>query len=250
MAKPRFFADRPVRFSVAITGTDAHHIRDVLRLHIGETIEVVDSNGDVFDIEIIAIGPDEVTGKVVGRYEVVGSLPEVYLFQSLPKAGKLDTIIRQVTEIGADGIFPFISERAISKVEGEKAGKKLERWQKIATEAAKQSHRTIIPRVNAVLSWKQALDELRGFDLVVLFWEEETLKLPFEVLDSKAQRIAVVIGPEGGFSEKEARELIGMGARVVSMGDSILRVETAAPVAIALVLYDLRRIQKAKREGS
>jgi 16S rRNA (uracil1498-N3)-methyltransferase len=151
-----------------------------------------------------------------------------------------------VTEIGVSGIYPIITERAIVKVDGEKIGRKLDRWRKIATEAAKQSHRTTIPKVNPVIAWREALQELRSFDQIILFWEEETETLPYEVLDPAAGKIAVVIGPEGGLSEKEAGDLKNIGARVATLGESILRVETAAPVAVALAIYDLRRIKNKK----
>jgi 16S rRNA (uracil1498-N3)-methyltransferase len=261
MAKPRFFVDRPVKFSVTITGEDAHHIRDVIRLHTGETIEVVDPGGNVSDAEITAIEPGEVIAKVIERHEGPTVLPEVYLFQAMPKAGKFDDIIRMTTEIGVAGIYPLITERVVVKFDGEKAGKKLDRWRKIAAEAAKQSHRTTIPGINPVLTWKDALVELRKFEIIITFWEEESMVLPCEVLgsyrselgsrltsDKPSQlqhplpRIAVIIGPEGGLSDKEAVDLKEAGANTVTMGESILRVETAAPVAIALVLYDLRRV--------
>jgi 16S rRNA (uracil1498-N3)-methyltransferase len=261
MAKPRFFIDRPVKFSVTITGEDAHHIRDVIRLHAGEVIEVVDPGGHVSDAEITAIEPGEVIAKVIKRHEAQTALPEVYLFQALPKAGKFDDIIRMATEIGVTGIYPLTTERVVVKFDGEKAGKKLDRWRKIAVEAAKQSHRTTIPSINPVLAWNDVLAALREFDIVITFWEEENMVLPCEVLEShrpelvlsptpdnplqslrSLPKIAVVIGPEGGLSEKEAADLKEAGANTVTMGESILRVETAAPVAVALVLYDLRKI--------
>jgi 16S rRNA (uracil1498-N3)-methyltransferase len=296
VAKPRFFIDRPVRFSVTIAGDEAHHIRDVIRLQAGEVIEVVDSDGVVSDIEITGIEQGEIVGKVIARHSSRSDLADVYLFQALPKGGKIDDIIRQSTEIGVSGIYPIITERAIAKVNDEKAGKKLDRWQKIAVEAAKQSHRTSIPGINPVLSWREALEILQSFDLIILFWEEETRTLPYEVLatlktheiqetretpesetaqfmeatsaptvskepeSSKtplpnnplankkvAEKIAVIIGPEGGLSEKEAEDLKRIGAHAVTMGTSILRVETAAPVALALVIYDLRKMQHEKQ---
>jgi 16S rRNA (uracil1498-N3)-methyltransferase len=267
MAKPRFFIDRPVKFSVTITGEDAHHIRDVIRLQTGEIIEVVDPGGHVSDAEITIIEPGEVIAKVIKKHEDRTVLPEVYLFQALPKAGKFDDIIRMTTEIGVVGIYPVVTERVVVKFDGEKAGKKLDRWRKIAAEAAKQSHRTTIPGVNPVLTWNDALVELKKFEIIITFWEEENTVLPCAVLESYRSelvsqfasgkppqsqkllpKIAVIIGPEGGLSEKEAADLKEAGANIVTMGESILRVETAAPVAIALVLYDLRKIASEYRQ--
>ncbi|MHB8841623.1 MAG: RsmE family RNA methyltransferase [Candidatus Aquicultor sp.] len=247
MSKPRFFVGRPVKFAVDIAGPDARHIKDVLRLGVGDTIEVVDPGGTISDIEITGISSNEVSGRVVASHRAQEELPQIFLFQALPKAGKMDTIIRQVTEIGAAGVSPVLTERVVVKVDSEKASKKTERWQKIAAEAAKQSHRTLIPSVSGVLSWKEALEELKRFDEVIVFWEEERGTLAYEVLDPAARTIAVVIGPEGGLSDKEALDLKGLGAKIVTLGESILRVETAAPVAVALILYDVRRMKKSGR---
>jgi 16S rRNA (uracil1498-N3)-methyltransferase len=247
LSKPRFFVNRPVKFAVDITGPDARHIKDVLRLGAGDVIEVVDPEGTISDIEITGISSGEVSGRVITSYRAHEELPELFLFQALPKVGKMDTIIRQATEIGVTGVYPIQTERAVVKIDTERASKKTERWQKIAAEAAKQSHRTLIPTVSAVLTWKEALQQLKEFDEVIVFWEEESGTLPHEVLDPVAKTIAVVIGPEGGLSEKEISDLKALGARVVTLGESILRVETAAPVAIALILYDLRRMKREAR---
>lgn len=248
MSKPRFFVGRPVKFAVDITGPDARHIKDVLRLGPGDIIEAVDPEGTISDVEITGLEPGKVSGRVVASYRAGEELPEVFLFQALPKASKMDDIVRQSTEIGVAGVFPIQTERVVVKLEPEKAPKKVDRWQKIAVEAAKQSHRTLIPPVSSVLAWGEALKKLKEFDEIIVFWEEERGTLPFEVLDPSAKTIAIVIGPEGGLSDNEVSDLKDFGAKVVTLGESILRVETAAPVAIALILYDLRRMKKASGE--
>lgn len=245
MAKPRFFINRQLGESVDIVGSDAKHIRDVLRLAVGDVIEVVDSEGTLAEVKINSISHASISGGVINSHKVVRSLPEVYLFQGLPKAGKLDMIIRQATEVGASGISPVITERVVVKLEAQKAAKKSDRWQKIAAEAAKQSHRVLIPRVTHILAWDDAMEELKGFDQVIVFWEEEHEKLLFEVIKPTARSIALVIGPEGGLSEKEVTELKRIGAEAITLGDSILRTETAGPVAVALALYELQRMKKA-----
>jgi len=244
LAKPRFFVDRKVKFAVDITGSDAHHIKDVLRLEPGNLVEVVDPEGNVSDVEITEVSSSKVTGKVVRSYKPEEGLPEIALFQALPKSAKMDDIVRQSTEIGVNGIYPMITERVVVKLDPEKASKKSERWQKIAAEAAKQSHRTLIPKISPVLSWQDALEELKNFKEIIVFWEEEQGTLPYEVIDPTANKIALVIGPEGGLAESEVADLKQLGAKITTMGESILRVETAAPVAVALVMYDLRRMKK------
>ncbi len=247
MSKPRFFVGRPVKFAVDIAGPDARHIKDVLRLGAGDTIEVVDPEGTISDVEITVVSAAEVSGRVVASYRAREELPEIFLFQALPKGSKMDDIVRQSTEIGVTGVFPVLTERVVVKLESEKAPKKVERWQKIAAEAAKQSHRTLIPSVSGVLGWKEALEVLKRFDEIIVFWEEERGTLVYEVLDPVAKTIAVMVGPEGGLSDKEVLDLKGLGAKIVTLGESILRVETAAPVAVALILYDARRMKKNGR---
>jgi len=244
LAKPRFFVDRKVKFAVDITGSDAKHIKNVLRLGPGDVIEVVDPEGNVSDVEIIEVSSDKVTGKVIRSYKPEAGLPDIFLFQALPKAAKMDDIVRQSTEICVTGIYPMVTERVVVKLEPEKASKKSERWQKIAAEAAKQSHRTLVPKVSPILSWQDALKELKNFKEIIVFWEEEQGTLPYEVIDPTADKIALVIGPEGGLAESEVDDLKQLGAKIATMGESILRVETAAPIAVALVLYDLRRMRK------
>lgn len=245
MAKPRFFVDRAVKYAVDITGPDARHIRDVLRLRVGDVIEVVDPEGNISDVEIVGFLDEKVTGKVIKSYRQEEILPQVFLFQALPKGTKMGGIVRQATEVGVAGISPILTERVVVKVEPDKAAKKVDRWQKIAAEAAKQSHRTLVPKVSPILSWADTLTRLKEFDKVIVFWEEERAQLPYEVLDPNAKRIALVIGPEGGLADREVSDLKEIGAKIVSLGKSILRVETAAPVAIALMLYDLRKMKKA-----
>lgn len=247
MAKPRFFIGRQVKYAVDITGADARHVKDVLRLVPGDIIEVVDPDGNLAEVEITNIYKDRISGKVINRRQIKEKLPEVFLFQALPKATKMDDIVRQTTEVGVTGLFPILTERVVVKIDPEKAKKKVERWQKIAAEAAKQSHRSLIPKVSPVLDWQDVLEKLKSFDQVIVFWEEESNRLPYEVIDPRAGRIAIVIGPEGGLAQWEVSDLKKLGAEVVTLGESILRVETAAPVALALVLYDLRKMGKKER---
>ncbi|MBE0448452.1 MAG: 16S rRNA (uracil(1498)-N(3))-methyltransferase [Actinobacteria bacterium] len=244
MAKPRFFINEKIGESVDIMGSDAKHIRDVLRLAIGDSIKVVDSEGTIAEVRIDNLSHASVSGKVINSHKVIRSLPEVYLFQGLPKVGKFDIIIRQATEIGASGISPVLTECVVVKVEAQKAVRKSDRWQKIVAEAAKQSRRTSIPKITGALTWHDAVEELKKFDQVIVFWEEEHEKLLFEVLKPTARSIALVVGPEGGLSENEITELKRIGAEIITLGESILRTETAGPVAVALVLYELQKVKK------
>ena len=247
MSKARFFIAEKAGESVTITGPDVKHIKDVLRLGAGAVIEVVDSTPSLCEVEIEHVSRDAVAGRVLARREPVTTAPQVYLFQGLPKAGKIDVIVRQATELGVAGVTPILTERVVVALEPGKAEKKSMRRQKIAEEAAKQSHRLSVPKVNAPLDWESALRELAGFDQVVVFWEEEHDRLLSEVLQPEAARIALVVGPEGGLSEGEIADLKALGAGIASMGEYILRTETAGPIAVALTLYECARARRDRR---
>ncbi|MDI6816073.1 MAG: RsmE family RNA methyltransferase [Actinomycetota bacterium] len=247
MSKARFFIAEKAGESVTITGPDVKHIKDVLRLGTGAVIEVVDSTPSLCDVEIEHISRDAVAGRVLSRREPLSDAPQIYLFQGLPKAGKIDVIIRQATEIGVAGVTPVLTERVVVALDPGKAEKKSSRWQKIAEEAAKQSHRLSVPEIRTPLDWQSALRELAGFDQVVVFWEEERDRLLSEVLKPEAARIALVVGPEGGLSEGEIADLKALGAGIASMGEYILRTETAGPIAVALTLYECARARRDRR---
>lgn len=247
MSRPRFFIAETAGESVSITGPDVKHIRDVLRLGAGAVIEVVDTTPSLCEVEIEHISRDAVIGIVLSRREPEATSPQVYLYQGLPKAGKIDIIIRQATEIGVAGVTPVLTERVVVALEPGKAEKKSARWQKIAEEAAKQSHRLSVPKIGTPLDWASTLGELPGFDQVVVFWEEERDRLLSEVLKSEASRIALIVGPEGGLSEGEIADLKALGAEVASMGENILRTETAGPIAVALTLYEHGRVRRDGR---
>ncbi|MBS3909922.1 MAG: 16S rRNA (uracil(1498)-N(3))-methyltransferase [Actinobacteria bacterium] len=248
MSKARFFITEKAGESVTITGPDVKHIKDVLRLGAGAVIEVVDSTPSLCEVEVEHVSRDAVTGRVLARHEPVMTAPQVYLFQGLPKAGKIDVVVRQATELGVAGVTPVLTERVVVEFESGKAEKKSIRRQKIAEEAAKQSHRLLVPKVGAPLDWESALRELAGFDQVVVFWEGERDRLLSEVLKPEAARIALVVGPEGGLSEREIVDLKALGAGVASMGEYTLRTETAGPIAVALTLYEYARTRRDRRK--
>ena len=227
---------------VLIYGEDVKHIRDVLRLREKSEIELSDSKGSDYVCEIESIGKDNVCCKILKESESRGEPPiEIVLFQGLPKSTKMELIIQKATELGVRRIVPVITERCVAKIsDKKKEQKKIERWQKIAQEAAKQSRRGRVPEVCGVMSLEETLNYLRDEEMVLVPYEEEDTKGIKDVLsDTTSKRVNIVIGPEGGFESFEIDALKDIGAKVVSLGPRILRTETAGFTTITIVLYEL-----------
>lgn len=243
MAHHRFFLTAPyVGERLPLTAEDIHHLRDVLRLHPGETIVAVEPGGRELQMRLTEVGED-----VLG--EAIGEIPRdeepcVVLIQGLPKGPKTDEIVQRAVEIGVAEILPVITERTIVKLDAAKAEDRAARWRKIAREAAKQSQRARVPDVAVPVALRDAEAALRGLDHVLVAWEEadtacgigETLS---ELGATTASRIGIVVGPEGGLAADEVEWLVSLGAVVVSLGHTILRTETAGIVAAALAIYAL-----------
>lgn len=247
----RYFipASQFTELTVSVTGDDAHHLSRVMRAELGDRI--ICSNG--LDREVLA----EIThvGKDMVEATIVESLPmdrepklEVWVAQSLPKGDKLETVIQKGTEVGAAKFVPFVSERTIVEFDAKKEAKKLERWRRIAKEAAEQAHRNRIPDVQPPRSWKELLKLIPSIDLALIAYEKEQGGQLRTVLNEAAlaatppHSVIVLIGPEGGFTEKEVMEAEAAGAKSVSLGKRILRTETAGLVALTCLLYDFEEM--------
>ena len=163
------------------------------------------------------------------------------LFQGIPKAGKMEGIIQKSVELGVHAIVPVFMERTVVVDKGN-FGKKQDRWQKISDEAVKQCKRGIIPEVGSAVKFSGMLDALPNYDLILFPYENEenrTIKDCLRQITCLPETVAIIIGPEGGFSDKEARMLDEAGAERVSLGKTILRTETAGPAALAMTMYEL-----------
>ena len=255
MSLPRFFLNEQVlsdidesRFILDLNEDDLHHLH-VLRLDIGERVAVVDGDSDYFICQIEAFEGKRPVVSIAERGRAGRARPSVELFQALPKQSKLDEVVRHGTEIGVDGFHPFLSRRCVAKLDEVKSHKRLQRWQQVARSAAMQSGRNHVPEVHALASFEAALEDLLLFDAVLLFWEEtegsDTIAAALaqsQVTPQDAdKRIAVVIGSEGGFEEDEVRRILDgcSHAHCLSLGDTILRTETAGIVGSALVIYEV-----------
>lgn len=231
---------------VNIYGDDVKHIYKVLRLKEGEKISINNCAGEEFISEITDIDKSTVKARIIEKLDVNNESPlNVYLFQGVPKAAKMDIIVQKCCELGVKEINPVMMKRVVVKNEM-KEFKKLDRWNRIAFEACKQSKRSLITKVNNVIEFKDMLIKLKGIDLILVPYENEMgtglKKVVREIDGKKIKSAAIVIGPEGGFDEEEIEELKQIGAHIITLGPRILRTETAGFVCTSLVMYELSDI--------
>lgn len=228
---------------IHILGEDVSHIANVLRMKKEDEVQICNQEtGENYITKIISFSKDEIECEIVKKIiETVESNVDITLFQGIPKFDKMELIIQKNTEVGVKKIVPVLMERTVVKLDEKTANKKIERWQKIAEVAAKQSMRDIIPEIENIVKLKDITKQ--DYDEVLVAYENEEknmLKQELKKLQGKDRyKIAIVIGPEGGISEKEIEILKNMGASFVSLGKRILRTETAGIVMSGNIMYEL-----------
>ena len=221
---------------------DAHHILHVLRKELGDHLTVCDGQGQDYECEIVQASAGEVCCRIIDQHpaETEPSV-QLTLFQGLPKAEKMEWLLQKGVEIGISEFVPIAAERSVVKLDGKKAEGKISRWNKIAQSAAKQSGRGILPQVKDVLNVEQAIKTFDRYDLILVLYEEDrgrSLKAILRDQNSMPEKVALWIGPEGGFDPSEVDQLVKAGAVTAGLGPRILRTETAGMTAAALVLYE------------
>ncbi len=231
---------------IEINGEDVNHIKNVLRLEIGEKIKICDKNNSINYISEIT----EITSKYVkcnileeAKNQAEGNV-ELHIFQGLPKADKMELIIQKGTELGVTEFIPVVFKRSIVKLSEKDEAKKIDRWNKIAEVAAKQSGRDIVPKVRNLENVKNICNEIKDYDIVLLAYElEEKNYIRNELqklkLQKESYKIAVIIGPEGGIEQEEVNIMHENGAKVISLGKRILRTETVALQVSSIIMYEL-----------
>lgn len=231
---------------IEILGEDINHIKNVLRLEIGEKIKICDKTNQINYISEIV----EITAKCVicsilekAKNEAEGNV-ELHIFQGLPKADKMELIIQKGTELGVSEFIPVAFKRSIVKLSGKDEAKKIDRWNKIAEVAAKQSGRDLVPKVRNIENIKNICNQIKDYDIVLLAYElEEKNYIKNELQKLKKQKekykIAVIIGPEGGIEQEEVDIMESNGAKVISLGKRILRTETVALQVSSIIMYEL-----------
>jgi len=229
---------------IEVIGEDVNHIKNVLRINSGEKIEVCDITNSInYLCEIVELDNKVVRCKILNMLEnKTESNLYLHIFQGLPKAEKMETIIQKTTEIGVSEITPLVMRRCVVKLDDKSAIKKVERWQKIAEVAAKQSKRDKIPQINLPIALKNVYEKIENYDIVLVAYENEEENSIKQVLSKISRKqnlkVAVIIGPEGGIDEYEIIELQKHNVQTISLGKRILRTETAPIVLSSIIMYE------------
>lgn len=228
---------------IYIEGSDVNHIKNVLRMKIGEQLEINDGNNLKYLGHIEEFQDDVIRIQIEERLESDTELPsKIYLFQGLPKADKMELVVQKAVELGATQVVPVETKRAVVKLDSKKKDKKVERWNSIAVSAAKQAARGIVPSVANVMSFKEAVDYAKTMDVMIIPYElAEGMNATKAFIESikPGQSIAIFIGPEGGFAKEEVELAMESGAQPITLGKRILRTETAGLTTLSILMYHL-----------
>ena len=250
MSLNRFYVppERIKQGEAIIEGPEANHLTRVLRLQPGEQVRVFDGQGNEYLSRIREINGPRVFVTLEAEPETditVKREPplKVILAQGLPKGDKMELIIQKGTELGAARVIPLVTERTVVRLEPDRAVKRQQRWQKVAAEAARQSQRSLIPRVDLPISFNEVLKALPDpeTNLCLIPWEDESACFIKPVLRERAdipRSVWIFIGPEGGFSAAEIEQARAAGVIPVSLGPRILRTETAGFTVLTMLLYE------------
>lgn len=234
----RFFLDREKILSISptLTGPDVRHVRTVLRLKPGDEIVLFDGKGLEYRAQITASTPKAITFSVLEQFP---SIPEptvqITIGQALLKARKMDRIVRQVTELGIYALIPVQSERSVPKPQLKQRGEREQRWKAIAQESLKQCGRSQIPRLGPLTSFEELVGASQAYDMSIIFHHD---KSGLSMKDTRdVRKVLAVIGPEGGFAPDEVKLALEHGFVCVSLGPTILKADTAAVAACAILQY-------------
>jgi 16S rRNA (uracil1498-N3)-methyltransferase len=238
----RFFYDRriPAEGNIEVTGNLVRHMAKSLRLKIGTTVILADEKGRQCTGVIREIGKESLTISIEQTVKKSGGEtgPEITLYQALPKGSKMEFILQKSTELGVSEIVPFAADRSIPRLPKERESERLVRWQRIALEAARQSERAICPRVSPLRDFSGILDS-SAQSVKLLLWEKEQSNRLKPTLSNfpPPESVAVMVGPEGGLTEEEAKAAMEAGFIPITLGHRILRTETAAIAILAILQF-------------
>ena len=242
----RFYVDtnQISETDIIVTGSDLNHMKNVLRMRIDEAVVICDGQGTDYHCKIRSYENDSAYLDIIEKDETNTELgTKLYLFQGMPKKDKMELIVQKAVELGAYEVIPVMMKRTIVKLEDKKKeAKKIERWQSIATSAAKQSNRGYIPRVHEVVSYKEALQMASELDMVLLPYENDKgMSHTKELIKSAKNKksIGIFIGPEGGYEESEIAQAVEMNMEPITLGKRILRTETAGLTTLSLLMFEL-----------
>ncbi len=230
---------------IVIEGTDVNHIKNVLRMKVGEQLEINDGNNCKYVCHIDSMNDVEVCAWIDETLPADTELSsKIYLFQGLPKGDKMELIVQKAVELGVTEVIPMATKRSIVKLDDKKKDKKVERWNGIAVSAAKQAARGIVPTVSKVMSFKEAIAMVTEMDVTIIPYElAEGMKGTKSLIESiqPGQSIAVFIGPEGGFEIEEINMAMEAGITPITLGKRILRTEPAGLTTLSILMYHLEQ---------
>jgi 16S rRNA (uracil1498-N3)-methyltransferase len=239
--------------AIALTGDEAHHAMRVLRIRAGERVVVLDGAGQELHCEVRAESGKSLALTVIARKTIPLSTFAITLVQAIPKGKIIEDIIEKATELGVARIVPIVSERVVAQFDSKAANAKAEKWQHVAVEAIKQSGNAWLPKVEAPLTLEAFLARREKFDLSLAGCLESGSRHPrawFEEFFAEHKRlpknVAVWVGPEGDFTSAEYSAIKDAGARPVTLGPLVLRVETAAVYCVSVVNYELTSVRTAR----
>lgn len=234
----RFFAP-PEAFDhdqVRLPDDVVHHLRTVLRLTVGDELLLLDGLGTICRCRLESLGKTTATARILTRRCEAERVFPIRLIQSLPKGDKMDLILQKGTELGIASFSPIGSERGIGRIKDDRQSSRRQRWEKIIREAARQSRRPLLPQLHNIRPLEEVLTACTA-DLRLMLWEEETLPLSRALPAKRPASAALLVGPEGGFSQAEAELARRCGFQPVSLGPRILRSETAGFAVASILQY-------------
>lgn len=238
MTSPWFFAP-PEEWrgaTVTLPEDESHHAARVLRIKPPDVITVTDGRGTVARAAIAEVTNGRVVAEVLESQVHRSLRPELVVYQGAAKGHKVDGLVQQLAELGVAALLAFDSERAVARWDRDKAERLRARWDGIARATAKQSRNPFAMETGAGLSFTELTRRIASEPLAIVLWEEAALPLRTALVDGP-DRVAIVVGPEGGLARREAEALADAGAQLVSLGPLILRTEHAGPAAAAAVLF-------------
>jgi len=224
-----------------VTGSDARHIKNVLRLKLGDKIGLFDGQGLEYEARILTISSGSVKVSIIRSFPSIAESPvQITIAQAFLQYRKMDGLVRQLTELGITKWIPFIAKRSVPRPNDRRLSARMKRWERIAREALKQCKRARIPEIGDTVSFDEMLNTGKGYDLKIAFWENESRPVGFELStmpDGQFQKILIMLGPEGGFTSEEIECARACGFITAALGPRILRTETATIAACSLVQY-------------
>jgi len=233
MARRRFFVESVHRGHAQVTGPDAHHLTRVLRVEAGQKFEISD-NQNVYLAEVDAAGKDLVSFTIVEKLEVPPVAVHLHLFAALIKFDRFELLIEKATELGAERLTPVETERT-EKGLRQAAGKRLSRWTRIAREASEQSRRAYLPEIDPPTDLAEALTAVKGLRYVLEEAGAKAILSALPVTRCAEDTVSLLVGPEGGWTDRERAAIRDAGWTAISLGNNILRAETAAIAGLSIL---------------